>query len=237
MDLRSDKTIERVETEIDANKELAANKRAEARSKRDEMQKIQEQEEEMDIRAEEARRHSEGIQQSREDALMRIEECHEYIDGYTEDIQMYESEENENRERVIRQNGMIQYRRDEAKSRRSKAREIKADADDACLRGSSDRQTHGDHKSSRHLELMRKAESKQREALQLEEEADDLEKQAVVTEKNIIRLREKIRHCVEQRRMVEAEKKTEEGRVAGISSHGAPSATEVSCWPTKASNL
>ena len=133
MDLRSDKTIERVVTEIDTNRELADNKRAEARSKRDEMQKIQEEEEEMDVRAEEARRYSEGIQQSREEALMRIEECHKYIDGYTEDIQMYESEENENRERVTRQNGMIQYRRNEANSRRLKARELKKEADDACL--------------------------------------------------------------------------------------------------------
>ena len=44
MDLRSDKTFERILKEIDIKRELAANKRAEAKSKRDEAQKKQEQE-------------------------------------------------------------------------------------------------------------------------------------------------------------------------------------------------
>ena len=148
MDLRSDKTFERILKEIDIKRELAANKRAEAKSKRDEAQKKQEEEEAMDVKAEEARRHSEGVQRSREDALRRIEGYHEHIDNCTSDMQMYEAEANENRERIIRQTEMIQQRRDEAEKRRSDAIILKTKADVACLRGSSERQTHGDHKTS-----------------------------------------------------------------------------------------
>ena len=73
---------------------------------------------------------------------------------------------------------------------------------------------HGDHKSSKHRELMEKAEAKQRESMQKESDAEELETQAVLTERNVHRLCDALLYNGRQRGMVERDRAIEERRVA-----------------------
>merc|ERR1719309_1212236 len=71
---------------------------------------------------------------------------------------------------------------------------------------------HGDHKSSKHRELMEKAEAKQRESMQKERDAENLERQAVETKRNVHRLCDALLYNGRQRGMVERDRDIEERR-------------------------
>ena len=68
----------------------------------------------------------------------------------------HERKIDESRESIKRQQDMIRQRRAEAETNRLDAGLLRTEADMACLQGSSDRQMHGDHNSSKHRELMEK---------------------------------------------------------------------------------
>jgi len=214
MDLRSNATIERKRAEARAERELAARKRAEAQRAREEAQRKQREEEAMDRKAEKAQQHSEELRRGREDAVRRIEGYHRHIDNCTAEMREHERKIDECRERIKRQQDMIRQRRAEAETNRLDAGLLRTEADMACLQGSSDRQMHGDHKSSKHRELMEKAEAKQRESMQKERDAENLERQAVETERNVHRLCDALLYNGRQRGMVERDRDIEERRVA-----------------------